>query len=327
MPTSKEPKPIKVSKLGIGGVNLCKTPLKLDDNEVAQAQNAEPYTDRGRAGIRKRPALRPVNSVAVDAIQGLLSVELSQAGMGARGGLIAPPGPGNPVGDDDWTGISTDDAPDVIDPENVVFVPNDIPNGPVVLVALNGYPRNAAWKYTRDNGVTWVKTTALTNPIASDDVAPTPLGTPFALTIESPVSVTFTTGADNEIVTTSIGFSGFNLIPSTPGPLRVEFTMTITGDSPNNPGAGVVSILALEEPTPIAGAANVSDGVDFAMPIGPYVEEHFEGEAYAGIPATWAELQAITGLTLTVGANAFDNTPGTIVDLEFEITNATWRTD
>ena len=58
MPTSKEPEPIKVSKLGIGGVNLCKTPLKLDDNEVAQAQNAEPYTDRGRAGIRKRPGGR-----------------------------------------------------------------------------------------------------------------------------------------------------------------------------------------------------------------------------------------------------------------------------
>jgi hypothetical protein len=163
MPTTK---PIVVRKLGVGGVNLCKAPLKMDDNEVVSAQNAEPYADRGRTGIRKRPALRPINTVATDPIQGVLSVELAQGGAGAPTPVagyhppgITSPGPGNPDGDDDWPDPGVDDAPPFTPP-------TDIPPGPVVLVAMGGNPPNSAWKYTQDDGVTWTKTAALTHDLA-----------------------------------------------------------------------------------------------------------------------------------------------------------------
>lgn len=45
---------VKVMGLGLGGVNLVKDPLALDDNEVTLAQNAVPFKDKGVAGIRKR---------------------------------------------------------------------------------------------------------------------------------------------------------------------------------------------------------------------------------------------------------------------------------
>ena len=77
-------KPIEVYGLGVGGVQLTKSSLHMDDNEVIQAQNAEPYRDKGVSGIRKRPAYRPVNSSAVDPIQGLMTVELAAAGAGGN---------------------------------------------------------------------------------------------------------------------------------------------------------------------------------------------------------------------------------------------------
>lgn len=126
--------------LGAGGVNLVKSPLQMDDSEVVSAQNAEPYRDRGQTGIRKRPALRPINSVATAAIQGVLPVELQQGGAG------------NNLGSDGKK--------------------NDIPptgaKG-LVLVARNTHPGGVPWKYSSDGGVTWTVTTALTANIADND--------------------------------------------------------------------------------------------------------------------------------------------------------------
>lgn len=74
--------PVSVFGLGVGGVQLTKSPLHMDDSEVIQAQNAEPYRDKGVSGVRKRPAYRPVNSSALAAIQGVMTVELAAAGSG-----------------------------------------------------------------------------------------------------------------------------------------------------------------------------------------------------------------------------------------------------
>lgn len=51
---------IRVFELGLGGVNLVKSPLELSDNELVSAQNAEPFREQGVAGIRKRPGLQRV---------------------------------------------------------------------------------------------------------------------------------------------------------------------------------------------------------------------------------------------------------------------------
>ncbi len=137
---AKEQKPISVFGLGTGGVQLTKSPLHMDDNEVIQAQNAEPYRDRGQTGIRKRPAFRPINAIATNAISGLISVELASAGAGNN---LATNG-----------------------------VSNDIPatgaKG-LVLVARHTQPATQAWKYTNDGGATWSTTTALSRNIANND--------------------------------------------------------------------------------------------------------------------------------------------------------------
>lgn len=81
-------KPIEVSEMGIGGVNLVKSPLHLNDNELVLAQNAEPYRDRGVAGIRKRVGLQkvvPTGTVAPSAASGAVTgiVPIFGAGIGA----------------------------------------------------------------------------------------------------------------------------------------------------------------------------------------------------------------------------------------------------
>lgn len=53
-------KEVRVFSLGTGGVNLTKSPLELADDELIQAQNAEPFRERGVAGIRKRSGLQRV---------------------------------------------------------------------------------------------------------------------------------------------------------------------------------------------------------------------------------------------------------------------------
>lgn len=60
MASTKTPGPISVFGWGLGGVNLVKDPLMLDDNELLVAQNIEPYRDQGVAGVRKRPGLQAV---------------------------------------------------------------------------------------------------------------------------------------------------------------------------------------------------------------------------------------------------------------------------
>lgn len=51
---------IKVTELGLNGVNVDKNPLELDDNEVRQAQNAISTVGTSRS-IRKRPGLGVFN--------------------------------------------------------------------------------------------------------------------------------------------------------------------------------------------------------------------------------------------------------------------------
>lgn len=140
MAKKSAPKPIVVFGLGAGGVNLVKSPLHMDDSEVIQAQNAEPYRDRGQTGIRKRPAYRPVNSVATSAIQGLISVELSQGGAGDN---LASDGISNDITASGAKGL--------------------------VIVARNTRPATAAWKYTVDGGNVWTATTALAKNIADNN--------------------------------------------------------------------------------------------------------------------------------------------------------------
>jgi hypothetical protein len=137
---AKSRKPIEVWGLGSGGVNLVKSPMHLDDNELIQAQNAEPYRDRGQSGVRKRPAWRPINTGATAAISGIISVELAASGAGDS--LISD-------------GTTTD-------------IPASGTKG-LVLVARNTHPATAAWKYTTDGGTTWSTTTALSRNIANND--------------------------------------------------------------------------------------------------------------------------------------------------------------
>jgi hypothetical protein len=137
---AKSRKPIEVWGLGSGGVNLVKSPIHLDDNELIQAQNAEPYRDRGQSGVRKRPAWRPINTGATAAISGIISVELAASGAGDS--LISD-------------GTTTD-------------IPASGTKG-LVLVARNTRPATAAWKYTTDGGTTWSTTTALSHNIANND--------------------------------------------------------------------------------------------------------------------------------------------------------------
>ena len=77
-----EEQPIIVRDLGLGGVNVVATPLTMGEYELAQAQNTEPYLARRIAGVRKRAAYRPLNTIALDPTKGLISVELTQGGGG-----------------------------------------------------------------------------------------------------------------------------------------------------------------------------------------------------------------------------------------------------
>lgn len=74
---------IPVYNLGRKGVNLVKSPLEMDDSELQQAQNAEFYQERGVAGIRKRPALRRLNTSQLStSVQGAVGLEFTTNGGG-----------------------------------------------------------------------------------------------------------------------------------------------------------------------------------------------------------------------------------------------------
>ena len=130
----KKIEPLVVADLGIGGVNLVSDPLEMADNELVSAQNAEPYRDRGEAGVRKRPAYRPFNLVATDTIRGLLAVELGQGGAGNNlGGKLS--------GADG-----------------------------LIIVAFHTTPATHSWRYSIDGGDTWTATTTLRHPVATANV-------------------------------------------------------------------------------------------------------------------------------------------------------------
>lgn len=66
---------LAVMAWGAGGVNLVKDPLALDDSELILAQNAEPFTEQGRSGLRKRSGLGrvvPTGTVSPGALGGPL---------------------------------------------------------------------------------------------------------------------------------------------------------------------------------------------------------------------------------------------------------------
>ena len=48
---------LTVEHMGIGGVNVDKNPLELDENELTQATNAVTDPSSGRSTLRKRPGL------------------------------------------------------------------------------------------------------------------------------------------------------------------------------------------------------------------------------------------------------------------------------
>lgn len=73
---------VDVDEIGVAGVNLVKSPLELDDNEVVLAQNAEPYRDRGVAGVRKRPAWRQLNVTSKSGALGSVGIDLAASGNG-----------------------------------------------------------------------------------------------------------------------------------------------------------------------------------------------------------------------------------------------------
>lgn len=118
---------VDVTKIGINGVNLVKNPLKLSDSELVLAQNAEPYRDRGVAGIRKRPAWRQLNSLPTAAIRGAVGLDFATIGNG-----------------DDLTGAS------------------GVGVYGAIYLSLDG---NTSWKVSVNGGVTWA-TVTLTNTIA-----------------------------------------------------------------------------------------------------------------------------------------------------------------
>jgi hypothetical protein len=122
---------VRVDELGTKGVNLVVAPLEMDDSEVAQAQNAEPYQDRGVAGIRKRPAFKTVNTIATDAIKGMVAVELDQSGGGNNLGTVLSGTKG------------------------------------LILVAYNVAPGTHSWRQTIDGGTTWTANTRLTHTVAN----------------------------------------------------------------------------------------------------------------------------------------------------------------
>jgi hypothetical protein len=73
----------KVNVYGLGekGVNLVKSPLHIDDNELRSAQNAEFYLVEGQGAIRKRSGLQKINSsVLAGEITGVIGVPLPAPG-------------------------------------------------------------------------------------------------------------------------------------------------------------------------------------------------------------------------------------------------------
>lgn len=56
---------ISVTHMGEAGVNVDKSPLELDDNELVQAQNANSYVTEGRSALQKRPGLIAFNDAEI----------------------------------------------------------------------------------------------------------------------------------------------------------------------------------------------------------------------------------------------------------------------
>lgn len=72
---------LNVYDLGSKGVNLVSSPIHLTDGEIVAGQNAEFYREQGRGALRKRPALRRVNtSVLAGTVGGIINVPLPGPG-------------------------------------------------------------------------------------------------------------------------------------------------------------------------------------------------------------------------------------------------------
>ena len=86
--------PGKLNVYGIGslGVNVDKNPLQLEDGELTKAQNAITDDDGSAGGLRKRPGLTKLNSVAAaGAIKGAIGVPIDVGTAMNDGGLTPSP--------------------------------------------------------------------------------------------------------------------------------------------------------------------------------------------------------------------------------------------
>lgn len=75
---------IDIKSLGLGGVNVDKNPLELDDNELIQSQNAVVEVTSGRSSLRKRQGLTTFTSATGGVILGGVGVQLADNVTGTR---------------------------------------------------------------------------------------------------------------------------------------------------------------------------------------------------------------------------------------------------
>lgn len=86
---------LTVTHMGEAGVNVDKSPLELDDNELVRAQNANAYATEGRSAIRKRPGLIAFNTAVITegSVLGGSDLPLRNTGTSGIRGLYIGRGP------------------------------------------------------------------------------------------------------------------------------------------------------------------------------------------------------------------------------------------
>lgn len=76
---------LTVTHMGQAGVNVDKTPLELDDNELQRGQNSFSDVTIGKAALRKRPGLIAFNTDVVTEGSVLGGADLPVANASASG--------------------------------------------------------------------------------------------------------------------------------------------------------------------------------------------------------------------------------------------------
>ncbi len=75
---------IRCYGLGSGGVNVVKSPIHLDDNELTKAQNAQPDNAGGLGSVRKRDGLVALNTALAGSVVGIVGLPLPDFGAVTR---------------------------------------------------------------------------------------------------------------------------------------------------------------------------------------------------------------------------------------------------